>query len=277
VQVNYLEDSVKATVNAYTGQVQFYQISDDPIISTWAEIYPNLFIKDEAMPEEVRSQLTYPLHLFHIQFDDIYITYHMQDPVYYFNMEDMWDDADEVIGPILDEGKAISFSIEPYHALLETGGLLPESENGTQFALMAVFTPENALNLRAITLAYQDGEDYGRLIALQVPKGQFVMSPEQADASIDQEPEITQRIAWWNRRGTEVIRGHTITLVVDGELLYVEPLFIRSKQNPVPQLRKVSVVFRNQVKMMDTLEDALRYVMSATHDIDGTDTPLAGE
>jgi uncharacterized membrane protein (UPF0182 family) len=235
------------------------------VIETWARIYPGVMTDGEAMPEGVRAQLTYPIHLFHIQFDDIYIYYHMNEPMYFFNMEDQWDDGDEVLGPILDNGKAITFSVEPYYSLLETGkGGVPAAKGDpVQFAVGLVFTPEKALNLRAIPLVYQDGEDYGRVIVLQVPKGIYSIGPEQADATIDQNPTISEQISWWNRLGTDVIRGHTSTLVVDGEVIYVEPIFIRSQQNPVTQLRRVAVVFRGVVRMGETLEEALRAAVEA--------------
>lgn len=257
-RVNYVEDSVKITIDATTGRVTLYQIADLPVINAWASVYPGLFHDGATMPQSVRQQLTYPVQLFHTQFDDLYIYYHMDDPMYYFNMEDMWDDSDEVLGPILDEGQAITFSIEPQQMLVETGGALPVSASGTQFALMAPFTPEGARNLRAIPIAYQDGEDYGRLMVLQVPKGEYVLGPEQADSVIDQEPEIAQQISWWNRKGTEVIRGHTTMMIVDGELIYIEPIFIRSSQNPVTQLKRVVAVVRGHAYMAATLPEALR-------------------
>lgn len=266
-RVNYVEDSVKITINAATGQVQFYQISDAPVVQTWARIYPDLFTDSAAMPNGVRQQLTYPTHLFHIIFDDVYIYYHMDDPLYFFNMEDMWDDADEVLGPLLDQGKAITFSMEPNHVLLETGGLLPESTAGHQFAMTMAFTPEGARNLRAVPIVYQDGDDYGRTFVLQVPKGHYVLSPEQADAIIDQDPEISERISWWNRPGTQVIRGHTSMFVLDGELLYIEPLFIRSNQNSLTQLKRVVVVFRGQAYMGETLEQAIRLALGGSADL----------
>ena len=119
-------------------------------------------------------------------------------------------------------------------------------------------TPESALNLRAVPTVYQDGEDYGRIVVPQVPKGRYVMGPEQADAAIDQSPEISQQFAWWNRRGMEVIRGHISTLILGNELVYVEPIFLRSRQNPVSQLKQVCVVLRDVVSMKPTLEEALR-------------------
>ncbi len=260
--VNYVEDSVKATVDAYTGKVKFYQIGHGPIIEAWAKIYPGLFLPAEQMPDGIERQLTYPPQLFHVQFDDLYIYYHMKDPMYFFNMEDMWDDGDEVLGPVLDTGEAITFSIEPYVWMAETGGVLPSSKHRVQYALSMVFTPEKALNLRAIPTAYQDPPDYGRLTVLQIPKGHYVLGPEQADAAIDQAPEISQNFSWWNRRGTEVIRGHTVPLIVGKELLYVEPVFLRSQQNPVPQLKQVVVVFRGRATMAPTLPEALEKAVS---------------
>jgi hypothetical protein len=257
-RINYVEDSVKATINAATGQVRLYRIADAPVINTWAAVYPSLFADGGQMPAEVRQQLTYPLHLFHLQFDDLYIYYHMNDPMYFFNMEDMWDDADEVLGPVLDQGRAITFSMEPYHMLVETGGLLPAAAEKQQFVMTMPYTPEGARNLRAVPMAYQDGDDYGRLIVLLVPKGLFVTGPEQADAIIDQDPDISEKISWWNRRGTEVVRGHTSLLLIDDEIVYVEPLFIRSQQNTVTQLKRVVVVVRGHAYMAETLEGALR-------------------
>ncbi len=265
-EANYARDAVKIVMDAYTGELSLYRISDDPVLETWAQVYPNLFTPGEELPPGVREHIQYPVQLFHLQFDNIYNIYQMKDPMTFFNMEDMWDDGDEVIGPMLDEGKAITFSIEPFHWIADTDGppsgtVLPRARGpGSQFAMAMVFTPENAPNLRAIPMVYMDGEDYGRIVVLQVPKGIYFMGPEQADAAIDQEPDISRQFDWWNRQGQDVIRGHTTVLVIGHEVLYVEPLFLRSRQNPVTQLKRVTVVWRDQVHMAPTLEEALRGV-----------------
>ncbi len=256
--VNYARDAVKITVDAFTGEVGLYAIADEPITRTWAAIYPDLFRQADAMPPEVREQLQYPVQLMHSIFDDLYIYFHQTDPLTFFSWEDVFDDADEVKGDLLAEGTSVSFSIEPYYWIAETGKDLPGSSDRHQFALSAVFTPEGARNLRAIATAYMDGPDYGKLSILQVPKGRFFPGPEQADAAIDQDAFISQEISLWNRLGLNVIRGHTTPLVVEGEVFYVEPLFIKSAQNPVPQLKRVVVVFRGKAAMGATLEEALR-------------------
>ena len=269
--VNYARDSVKATVDAYTGKVTLYQISDEPIAETWAAVYPDLFEPAEAMPEDVRTQLQYPVQLMHAIFDDLYIYFHQTDPLTFFSWEDVFDDADEVKGDLLDEGNSVTFSIEPYYWIAEAGGDLPSSSDRYQFALSTVFTPEGAKNLRAIATAYMDGEDYGKLSMLQVPKGLFYPGPEQADAAIDQDAFISQQISLWNRLGLDVIRGHTTPLVIDGEVIYLEPLLIKSAQNPVPQLKRVIAVFRGSAAMGATLEEALRAAVEGDED----DAPVA--
>jgi uncharacterized membrane protein (UPF0182 family) len=264
--VNYAADTVKATVNGYSGEVGLYRIADEPVGATWAAVYPDLFQPASAMPETLREHVQYPTQLFHAQFDDLFVYYHVPDAITFFNAEDLWDDSDEVVGPVLSEGSTVTFSMEPYPWIAETGGnsRLPGDAPDDTFALSMVFTPENALNLRAILTAYQDGldDDYGRLVSLEVPKSEFHPSPEQADAAIDQDAFISQQIGFWNRQGNQIIRGHTMPLLVDGELIYVEPIFSRSAQNPAPQLQRVVVVVRGRPSIGLDLEDALRVALA---------------
>lgn len=257
--VNYARDAIKVTVDAFTGETRFYKVRDEPLTDTLARVYPGVIRPLAEMPAALRAQLQYPAQLFHFQFDDTFILYQMADPMTFFNMEDMFDDADEVLGPMLDEGHAIRFSIEPFQLLVPADGSpLPRAQEPIQFALAMVFTPEGSWNIRSIPMVYQDGPDYGRIVNLQVPKGYFTFGPEQADTFIDQHPDIAMQLTWWTRRGLEVIRGHTTTLIAGDEVLFVEPLFLRSRQNPIPELKRVIVVFRGTPAIGDTLEEALR-------------------
>ncbi len=264
VECNYIRDAVKCTVDARTGNVRLYKFADEPILNTWERIYPDIFVDRSEMPNGVRDHLQYPLQFFHRQFDDIYKSYHMRDPLDYFAMEDLWDDCDEVLGPIRDKGEAVTFSFEPYQWIADTqNGVFPKSSESSQFTMGMPFTNEKALNLRAIPMVYQDGDDYGKLFCISLPKGHYRMSPEQADAALDQEPTISEQISWWNRLGNEVIHGHTTPLIVNGEMIYVEPLFIRSQQEPYSQLKKVCVMFRGTARMGNTVEEALRIALEA--------------
>ena len=271
-EVNYLRDSVKITMDAFTGQMSLYQFMDEPVIQTWAEVYPDLFQPIENMPEDVRAHVQYPVQLMYSQFDQIYPFYHQRDWLTFYAGEDLLDDADEVLGPIRGESGTITFSQARYAWVADTSeGVLPQAEDPVQFALSMSYTPQDPLNLRAFATVYQTGDDYGTMSVLKIPKGEFFLGPEQADSSIDQDDFIAQQIGLWNRLGVEVIRGKTSLLVVDEEVIYVEPIFIRSRQNPVPQLQRVIVVFRGEPHMGRTVEEALTFA------IEGGQLPLFGD
>ena len=267
-RINYAEDSVKITMDAYTGTLHFYKLTDDPIANAWERVYPRLFEPRAAMPRPVEEQLTYPLQWFHIQFDDIYKRYHQKHPIEFYNAEDLWDDADEVVGSIgrglteFGTRDQMTFSYEGYHVLLDpadvpsAAGLGPPG--ALQYATLMPFTPEGARNLRSVVVALQDRGQYGRLLNLRVPQGVFLTGPEQADTLIDDDAQVNQQITLWVRHGSEVVRGHTLLLPVGGDVLYVEPLWIVSLQNQLPQIKLVSVVYRNRTAMSTTLAGALR-------------------
>ena len=260
--INYIRDSVKASIDALTGQVTLYRFDDEPVINTWAQVYPSLFRSREDMPEPIRAQVQYPPRLMGVQFNKIYPFYHPRDALTFYSGEDLLDDADEVVGPILGtSGAAITFSQGLYNWIAEADGPLPAADPPVQFALSKTYTPQDPLNLRAIATAYQTGDGYGQLSVLKIPKGMFFLGAEQADAAIDQDAFIAQEIGLWNRLGVEVIRGRTSLLLVEGEAIYVEPIFIRSRQNPIPQLQRVVVVMRGKPHMGRTLDEALTFAI----------------
>jgi len=266
-RINYAEDAVKITIDAFTGEIRFYKTADDPIVDTWARIYPDLFETEASMPVAVREQLTYPLQWFHVQFDDIYKRYHQRDPLEFYNVEDLWDDADEVLGSI---GRGLSafgttdqmtFSYEAYDALIDPVDLPAGVDVGEpgdlQFTRMMPFTPEGARNLRSLVMAFQDPASYGRLVSLQIPQGTFVPGPEQVDAYIDNDRPVHQQVTMWIRHGSEVIRGSTLLLPVKGDLLYLEPIWVSSIQNELPQLKLFAVRYRDGITSGTTLEEAI--------------------
>ena len=265
--INYGEDSVKVTMDAFTGGIRFYKLTDDPIVSTWARIYPDLFTPAAEMPKPVRAQLTYPLQWFHVQFDDIYKRYHQRDPIEFYNVEDLWDDADETLGSIgrglsgYGTGDQLTFSYEGYNALIDPADLPENARTGDpgrlQYVMMMPFTPEGARNLRAVILAYQDPEHYGKLVSLQIPQGSFVPGPEQIDAYIDNDQAVHQQVTMWIRHGSEVIRGSTLLLPVGGDLIYVEPIWVSSIQNAMPQLKLFAVRYHGLITSGMSLAEAL--------------------
>ena len=266
--INYAEDSVKVTVDAYSGEVHLYRMTEDPLVSTWERIYPDLFEPASAMPVAVEAQLTYPLQWFHIQFDDIYKRYHQHDPIEFYNVEDLWDDADETIGSIgrglsgFGTADQMTFSYEGYNVLLDPSDLPPGVDIGEpgdlRYAMLMPFTPEASPNLRALVIALQDPGVYGRLISLQIPQGTFVPGPEQVDAYIDNDRPVHQQVTMWIRHASEVMRGSTLLLPVGGDLLYLETIWISSIQNELPQLKLFAVRYHDRITSGASLEEAIR-------------------
>jgi uncharacterized membrane protein (UPF0182 family) len=220
------------------------------------------------MPADVAAQLTYPLQWFHVQFDDIYKRYHQRQPIEFYNVEDLWDDADETLGSLgrgltsFGTGDQMTFSYEGYNALLDPADM-PAGVNlgrpgDLQYAMLMPFTPEAARNLRALVIAVQDPAQYGRLISLQVPQGHFFPGPEQVDAYIDNDRPVHQQVTMWIRHAAEVLRGSTLLLPVGGDLMYVETVWVNSLQNELPQLKLTALYYRDQVTSGATLADAIR-------------------
>jgi uncharacterized membrane protein (UPF0182 family) len=132
--------------------------------------------------------------------------------------------------------------------------------------MLMPFTPEGASNLRSLVVVFQDPGNYGRLLNLRVPQGEFVDGPEQADTLIDNDAQVNQQITLWVRHGSEVIRGHTLLLPVGGDLMYVEPLWITSLQNDLPQIKLISVVYRGRTTMGTSLVQAIRLLETSEAD-----------
>jgi uncharacterized membrane protein (UPF0182 family) len=266
--INYAEDSVKITMDAYSGEIIFYKMNDDPIISSWAKVYPDLFRPASEMPGEVRAQLTYPLQWLHVQFDDIYKRYHQTDPIQFYNVEDLWDDADEVLGSIgrglkgFGTADQSTFSYEGHPMLIDPADLPPGVDIGVpgrlEYCLVWPFTPEGKRNLRSVIVAFQDPENYGRLVSLQIPQGQFVPGPEQIESYIDNDRPVHQQVTMWIRHASEVIRGHMVVLPVRGDLMYIETIWVNSTQNELPQLKLFAVRYHGRITSGLTLEEAVR-------------------
>jgi uncharacterized membrane protein (UPF0182 family) len=266
--INYAEDAVKITIDAYGGEMRLYRMTDDPIIRSWDRIYPGLLRPRSEMPPDVSAQLTYPLQWFHTQFDDIYKRYHQTHPVEFYNVEDLWDDADETLGSLgrgltaFGTGDQMTFSYEGYNALLDPADM-PAGVNlgrpgDLQYSMLMPFTPEAARNLRALIVAVQDPGQYGRLLSLQIPQGRFVPGPEQVDAYIDNDRPIHQQVTMWIRHASEVLRGSTLLLPVKGDVMYVETVWVNSLQNELPQLKLTALYYRDRITSGASLNDAIR-------------------
>ena len=242
---NYLRNAVKATVDAYDGTVEFY-IADpsDPLVRTYARAFPGLLKPLEQMPVDLRAHLRYPEGFFAIQ-ARMYATYHMEDPQVFYNKEDLWALPRRTL-----EGR--DRDMEPYYTIMRLPGEAKE-----EFILLTLFNPSRRDNMIAWLAARSDPPHYGRLVVYVFPKQKNIYGPRLIDARIDQDPIISQQLSLWNQRGSTVIRGSLLAIPIEQSLIYVQPLYLAAEQGALPELRRVTVVYGNQIAMEPTLELAL--------------------
>jgi uncharacterized membrane protein (UPF0182 family) len=246
--LNYIRNSVKVVIDAYSGDVKFY-VSDvkDPLINTYSRIFPGLFLPLKDMPGTLADHIRYPEDLFTIQAQK-YTVFHMEDPEVFYNKEDKWNLPNEMF---YNEEQPM----EPYYSIVKLPG-----DNKSEYIQILPFTPQNKTNMIAWLAGRSDGEKYGRLLVYEFPKQELVYGPMQVEARINQDTTISQQIALWDQRGSQVIRGNLMVIPVKDSLLYVEPLYLQAQQGKMPELRRVIVVHGDRVVMEPTLDTALQKI-----------------
>jgi uncharacterized protein len=251
---NYIRNAVKVVIDAYNGTVDFY-VSDptDPIIETYAKIFPKLFKPFKAMPADLQRHVRYPEDMFRVQ-AGIYRAYHMDAPEVFYNREDLWQFPRQPTS-IDDSGDT---KMEPYFINIRLPG-----EKQTEFVLMLPMVPSQRENMIAWMAARCDQPDYGKLIVYTFPKDKLVYGPFQIEALINQNTEISQQLSLWNQQGSRVIRGNLLVVPIGNSLLYVTPLYLRAQSGQMPELKRVIAVYSGQVVMERTLGEALAALFKA--------------
>jgi len=244
--LNYIRNSVKVLIDAYNGDVTFY-ITDpaDPLVRSYAAIFPTLFTPMEQMPAWVRAHMRYPEDMFRLQ-AELYRTYHMRDVNVFYNKEDLWQVPNEVFA-------GNTQPVEPYYVVLK----LPDQAE-SEFVLIQPFTPNNKDNLTAWMAARSDGQNYGQLVTYRFPKQELIFGPLQIEGRIDQNPEISSQITLWDQGGSEVIRGNLLVLPLGNSLLYAEPLYLRAENGQIPELKRVILATGDTIVMRPSLAEALQ-------------------
>jgi uncharacterized protein len=240
--INYVRNSVKVVINAYTGATDFYVADpEDPIIRTWERIYPGVFKTLKDMPPDLKLHIRYPEDFFLIQ-AEIYATYHMTNPAVFYNREDLWAFPKENYA---DETSLM----QPYYVIMRLPG-----ERNAEYILMLPMVPQGRDNMIAWMAARCDGDDYGHLFEFAFSKDKLFYGPYQIQARINQNPEISQQYSLWNQMGSKVILGNLLVIPVEDSLLYVEPLYIRAQNGQLPELERVIASYSDRIVMGDNLE-----------------------
>ncbi|MFO7814283.1 MAG: UPF0182 family protein [Halanaerobiales bacterium] len=247
---NYIRNSVKVVIDAYNGNMDFYVIDEeDPIAKTYQKIFPEIFVDIDKMPEDIRKHIRYPRDLFKIQVD-LYSTYHMKDPVVFYNKEDLWNIPNEKFADS-------TIKMEPYYIM----STLPDTElSELEYLLMMAFTPANKNNMIAWMAGRSDGDNYGELVLYEFPKDTLVYGPSQIESRIDQDSQISQLLSLWSQRGSQVIRGNLIVLPIDQSIMYIEPLYLQAEESKLPELKRVVIGYGGDIVIDENLDGALAQI-----------------
>jgi uncharacterized membrane protein (UPF0182 family) len=253
---------VKIAVDAYDGTMKFYVIDDeDPLIQAWRNAFPDLFTSEEV-PAELAAHFRYPEDLFKIQ-SEVFLTYHIEDPNDYYSKEDVWAIPAEAAGT--DEfGQTVNAEAFPPTYLVTQLPQEPEAE----FLLARPFTPRTKNNMIAFMVARSDPEHYGEIVILQFPRSKLVVGPLQVHNLINQDVEVSQTLTLLGQEGSEVTFGSLITLPIDDSILYVQPLFVTGESIGIPELKRVLLVYGEQVVMGESFEDALGQLFGAAPEVE---------
>jgi len=247
--VNYIRNSIKAIVDAYTGDVKFYIIDkDDPIAKTYKKIYPGLFTEEE-LPEDIVNHLTTPEGLFKIQ-TEVYQRYHLNDAGQFYDQADVWRVASEKYQD--DEVK-----VSPYFNIFTI-----EGEEEPELVLNMPYVLGDKHNMVAILMKRTDIDHYGEMVLYRIPKSNTIYGPMQIENKIDNDPDISREMTLWGQGGSSVIRGNLLVIPFKNSIFYVEPVYITSQNDAsLPEVKRIIVAYKDEVVMAPTLEEALAQVI----------------
>jgi uncharacterized membrane protein (UPF0182 family) len=275
---NYLRNSVKAVVDAYTGETKLYVWdTSDPILAAWRSAFPDLFQPREALDQqpELVGHFRYPEDLFAVQ-SNRYLRYHMVTAGSFYENKDLWDLPEEA-SLIREQSPAVSLvnspksgtRARPYYLLTKLPGM-----DAPEFVLVTPFTPNNTRNMISYFAARIDTDGSSKLQLLRMPPERQINGPAQATAQIVADPEVSRDVTLFNQQGSEVRLGNLMTVPIEQSLLYVQPIFVQARGNAIPELKKVAVFYADKLGYADTLPAALRIALGVDErDGGGTGPP----
>jgi hypothetical protein len=249
--INYMRNSVKAVIDAYDGSVTFYVFDNtDPILAAWRGIFPGLFKDGAEMPDWLRKHVRYPEALLSLQ-AEVYGLYHMTNPEVFYNKEDQWTVATQT--GMASGGDQTAQPMVPNFVLMK----LPEETAGLEFVEILPFTPLNRNNMIGWIAARSDGEHYGTAVVYDFPKTKLVDGPQQIEARIDQNAQLSGQLTLWNQQGSHVRRGSLLVIPCGQALLYAEPIYLQADRSPMPELRLVVLALQDRLAYGPNFETAL--------------------
>jgi uncharacterized membrane protein (UPF0182 family) len=287
-QVNYIRNSVKATVDAYTGKVTLYTWDEsDPVLKTWGKAFKGILQPKSAISDELRAHLRYPEDLFKVQ-RDLLSQYHVQDAQSFYNKEDFWgvpadpasavnraanvDNPQPVATAVSTSSSGAGPDQPPYYALLGSPG-----QPGAKFSLTTSFVARARPNLAAYASVSSDPDDYGTIRVLQLPRNAVINGPGQVANLFLSTREVAEALFALRRNGTQLTFGNLLTLPVGGGLLNVQPVYVSAQgTESYPVLQQVIVAFGGTIKSASSLQAALDGLFGAGTTLTPTPTSSPG-
>jgi uncharacterized membrane protein (UPF0182 family) len=281
--INYIRNSVKATVDAFDGTVTLYSMNDEePVLKAWRNVFPGVVQPESAITPELRQHFRYPEDMFKVQ-RELLTRYHVEDPRDFYSTETFWDvPADPTEGGAPSTGGDAASNQPGYYLLAQA----PGQENPT-FQITSAMTPLRRQYLAAWVSVSSAPGDYGKIRVLRLPLGgdgqAQVEGPVQVQNRFQSDPRVAQERTLFNNPQINVIYGNLLTLPVAGGFLYVEPVYIQQKnQNSFPQLARVLVSYGGKIGFASTLGEALNQVFGegtgqAATDPEQGDPPASGD
>ncbi|MSX53189.1 MAG: UPF0182 family protein, partial [Actinobacteria bacterium] len=271
--INYIRNSVKATVDAYDGTVTLYQWDEkDPVLATWSKAFPGTVTPKSKISKDLMAHIRYPEDMFRVQ-REILSAYHVKTAAAFYGGQDFWRVPRDP-----STFGANASAQPPYYLTLQMPG-----EAKPEFAMTTPFVPRGGReNLSAFAVVNSDsGPNYGKITVLQLPRSTNVAGPSQVASNFEAKPEVANSLSLLRQGGSDVVLGNLLTLPVGGGLLYVQPVYVRATSNSAayPLLQKVLVSFGDQIGYDDTLKGALDQVFggnSGTTSTTGGSTPTTG-
>ena len=275
-EVNYIRNSVKATVDAYDGSVDIYQWDEqDPLLKAWMNLYPDTVQPKSAMSGDLMAHVRYPSDLFKTQ-RSVLGSYHVTEAGAFYSQQDAWMTPNDPV-----EGPGLGSLQPPYYLTMQTPG-----ESDSSFSLYSTFIPQSTgestrnvltgyliANADAGSEAGKVSDNYGKLTLLSLPRETVVPGPGQVQNNFNADSEVSSLLNILRQGSTNVISGNLLTLPVAGGLLYVQPVYIESTgETSYPLLEKVLVAFGDQIAFEDSLDQALDALFGGDSGFDGAET-----
>ena len=278
--INYIRNSVKATVDAYDGKVTLYAWDETaPVLQTWQKVYPSTLKPISEMSADLMSHVRYPTDLFKVQ-RAILGVYHVGDAQSFYQRDNAWETPND---PQND-----SELQPPYYLTMQMPG-----QTSPTYSMFTTFIPSSeAGNARNVLMGYlavdsnagdEAGtarDDYGKLRMLVISADTTVPGPGQVQNTFNADPLVSSQINLLKQGQSDVLNGNLLTLPVGGGLLYVQPVFVQSSgATKLPTLQKVLVSFGNDIAFEDTLSEALDALFGGDAGATGGDndvTPTPG-